>query len=412
MADTIRHARAVSPWFIPNKGGVARDLHGITNIGDSSNVSSTDVFVVGKQEKCGTDKGIPVATLPVTQQERGEINSYLTLANLVSMPSGGFELSDFSSALVDAVLYEKDAFNGNLVQSIWLPKTSINSFGITIADPEARIERTFELGGDNKHELNGDNRYLIHVEDTGATAGAYVINVSDPTPVVDPRPSALPLTYILRIDRTRAGVTETIELTTDYTYTSGTQDITILAAMVGDVYNVYYSSDSFGTAGDPTSVDTASPCFLKADSVTVLISDGVTELELELLTSLSIDVTINRLDEGVIGKEEKILKEISDTPVTVSLNGRIQDSTILKAFQAQLADTDVITDINEYLDNVRVTVKVYSDASKATFLIGYQVDGLSFTDDSQSFVANEFGTLTINASSDNLLISNVEGDLT
>ncbi len=143
-----------------------------------------------------------------------------------------------------------------------------------------------------------------------------------------------------------------------------------------------------------------------------MISDGNEEIELELLTSLSLGASIERIDEGVIGNDEKILKEISNTPVTVALSGRVKNAQVLEAFMGHLDDDWGITDVKKFLDNVRVTVKIYSDSTKDTFLIGYQVSGLSFTDDSEDFTANEFGTLDVNASSTNMLITTDEADLT
>lgn len=412
MADSIRHARAVSPWFIPNKGGVARDLHGITNITGGASVDSEDIFVVGKSDKCATDKAIPSATVSVTQLERGEILSYLTLANLDSEPVGGLDLLDFSEALVDVALYEREEFDGTVEQTVWFPKMAISSLSIDIADPEARIERSFELIGDNEHHLQYDNKILLHMEQTApsGTSGSYPIDLtSTGVAALDPNNSGA---YMLRVDRTRDGSTETLTLGTDYTYNPSGEVLTITAAEGDDVYNVYFSSDAFGPDGDPTSVDTASPCFLKADSVTVLVSDGNEEIELELLTSVSISATIERIDEGVIGNDEKVLKEISSTPVTVALSGRVRHVEVLEAFMGHLDDEWGITDVKRFLDNVRITVKIYSDSTKSTFLLGYQTSGLSFTDDSQDFTANEFGTLDVNASSTNLLITTTEADLT
>ena len=38
MADDIRHARAISPWFIPNKGGSGDDFHGLADVGGDPSV--------------------------------------------------------------------------------------------------------------------------------------------------------------------------------------------------------------------------------------------------------------------------------------------------------------------------------------------------------------------------------------
>lgn len=412
MADTIRHARSVSPWFIPNGNGSADDFHGITNISGGATVNSEDVFVIGKETKCGTDKDIPEASISVTQLERGEIQTYLTLANLASEPGAGLTMSNFQNSKLDVVLYEKEEALGALEQTFWFPKMAIESIGIDIADQEARIERSFDFTGDNELQLNYNNKYLIHVKDTApsGTSGSYVIDISDPAPVADPNNSGA---YVLRIDRLRSGVlTQDLVLGTDFTFNSGSSEITITAGLTGDVYHVYYSASSFGSAGDPTTVDADATCFLKADSVTVLLSDGTTEVSLDLLTSLSIDASYTRIDEAVIGNDEKIIKEVQSTTVDVSLSGRLKNSTIAEAFMNQLGNSHGISSVASFLDNVRLTVKVYSDSTKGTFLIGYQVDNLSFSDDSQDFTANDFGTLDVSASSDNMLITTTEGNLT
>lgn len=410
MADEIRHARAISPWFIPNKGGSADDFHGLTDVGADPSVASEDVYVMGKKAKCGTDKETPEVTVPLSQLERGEIDTYLTLANLDSEPVGGLDLLDFNTPLVDAVYYLKDEFDGVVDATIWTPKCSVNSIALNIDDPEARITRDIELGSDDRRVLTGVNKYLIHVEDTApsGTSGNYIIDVSDPVPIEDPNNADI---YMLRIDRTRSGETVTLALTTDYTFNNPTDEITIISANAGDVYNVYYSASSFGSAGDPTSVDNDSICFLKAENVTVLISDGSTEVEMDRLSSLTLTATLNRIDESVIGNSERILREISDTPVTVDFSGRVKNYNGEKAFMNQLASADMISSVQLFNDNVKVTIKVYNNADKDTFLIGYQVDNLSYTDGSFSATANEFATMDVSAQSDDVLITAEEGNL-
>ena len=410
MADDIRHARAISPWIIPNKGGSADDFHGLTDVGADPSVGSEDVYVMGKKAKCGTDKETPEVTVPLPMLERGEIDSYLTLANLDSEPAGGLTLLDFNSSLVDVVYYLKDAFNGNIDASMWMPKCAVNTIALNIDDPQTRITRDIELSTDDRRVLTGDNKYFIHVKNTApsGTSGNYVIDVSDPAPVVDPNNAGV---YILRIDRTRSGETVSLAITTDYTYNNGTGEITIISASAGDVYNVYYSASSFGTAGDPTSVDSDSICYLKAENVTVLISDGATEVELDRLTSLTISATLNRIDENVIGNDERVLREISETPVTVDFSGRVKDYKGEKAFMNQLADSSIISSVKLFNDNVKVTVKIYNNANKDTFLIGYQVDNLSYTDGSFACTANEFATMDVSCQSDDILITASEGNL-
>ena len=410
MATDIVHSRAVSVWIIPNKGGSPDNFHGLTDVASDPSVGSEDVNVMGKKSRCGTDTELPEVTVPLALLERGEIDSYLTLANLDSEPVGGFDLLDFNTSLVDVVYYNKDDFDGNLVSTIWTPKCSVSSITLNVDDPDARISRDIELSSDDRRVLIGNNKYLIHVEDTAASgvSGNYVIDISDPVPIVDPENAGI---FVLRLDRTRSGVTTTLVKTTDYTYNDPTDEITILAANAADVYNVYYSASSFGSAGDPTTVDVDSICFLKAENITVLIDDGTTEVEMDRLSSLTLTATLNRIDENVIGNNERILREISDTPVTIDFSGRVKNYNGEKAFMNQLSDTSMISSVKAFKTNIKVTVKIYNNADKDTFLIGYQVSNLSYTDGSFASTANEFATMDVSCSSDDVLITASEGNL-
>jgi len=410
MADEILHGRAISPYIIPNKGGLADDFHGLTNVGADPSVASEKVYVIGKTAACGTDKETPVVTVPLPMLERGEIDSYLTLANLAAEPDGGLDLLDFSSSLVDVIYYIRDANAGNVLASMWMPKCALNSLAINFDDPKGRITRDIEVSSDDRRVFLGDNKYAIHLKDTAASgvSGEYEIDISDPAPVVDPNNEGV---YVLRIDRTRGSTTSSLVITTDYTYSNVTKKITVLAALADDVYNIYYSAASFGTPADPTSVDTDSICYLKAENITVLIDDGSTEVTMNRLSSLSISVTINRIDENVLGDDERVLREISDTPVTIAFSARLKNYYDEKAWMAALADDNVISSVKLFSDDVKISVKIYNNADKDTFLIGYQTDKLSYTDGSFSVEANEFGTMDVTAEGDNLVITTTEGDL-
>ena len=120
---------------------------------------------------------------------------------------------------------------------------------------------------------------------------------------------------------------------------------------------------------------------------------------------------MNRIDENVIGNDERILREISDTPVTVDFSGRIKNYKGEKAFMNSLASDNLVSSVKDFATNVKITVKIYDNADKDTFLIGYQVADLSFTDGSFSFTANEFGTADVSAESDDILITTTVGDL-
>lgn len=406
MAQSIRHASSVKPITIPVNADVdPKNVDRLQTISGGVSQPSEFVYEIGRLDKVCTDKGILEVTASLKQLEYGTIEFYLQLANLAVEPVAGLQLSDFNTAKTDIYQPGKDIYAGNVEQTLWLPKLVVDSIKLDIADPEARIERTVDLSGDKFELLRYTNKYLIFKTNDApsGTSGSYIIALTDPVPVQDPNT----LGYIKQIVRVRAGVATELNLTTDYTYTP--TNLTILSAQAFDHYRIWYSAGSYGTAGDPFVLNDVDDCYLKADSVTVLLNDGVhADVELDRLTSLSISATLNRINEAVIGDDEKILKDVQDYTVDVSLNGRIKNATIQEVLMGKAGLSWAI--LNPiYYGEVSLTVKIYEDETKSTYKIGYKITGLTFKDESEDFNANEFGTNPINLTSDNLLITEVEG---
>lgn len=409
--QAIRHASAVKPLTIPVNSDVSRDnMDRVQSISGGVSQPSEDVFELGRLDKVCTDEGILDSTLSITQLEYGTVDDFLQFAGLSAEPGAGLTLANFNTALTDLQQPGKTEFGGTVEQTLWLQKLSIDSINLDIADPEAKIERTFELSGDKYKMLRKANKYLIFTEDDAGTgvSGNYVIDISDPAPVEDPNNTGV---YVLQLYRIRSGVATELVLGTDYTFNQPTNEITIIAATAFDNYRIWYSAGSYGSAGDPTELNDVDDCFLKADSVTVLIDDGVhAAVELDLLTSLSIAATLNRIDEGVLGNDEKILRDVETTEVALSLDGRIKDSTIEEVLMGEAGQDHGIIDYDLF-GEVSVVLKIYEDSTKSTFKMGYKMEGLTFSDESRDFDANAFGTKPISLSGTNLLITASEGNL-
>jgi hypothetical protein len=285
---------------------------------------------------------------------------------------------------------------------------ALTSFNLSM-NADERIERSFELSGEFAKILRYGNKNLIFKTDDAAsgTSGNYDIVVNDPVPVVDPNNAGV---YILDLYRIRAGVATQLKLTTDYTYNSGTNTITILSAAGDDHYRIWYSAGSYGSAGDPSALNDVDDCYLKADNVTVTIDDGTNApLTLDKLTSLSIDASFNRIDEAVIGSNEKVLKDVESYEVAISFDGFVKNSPIEEAFMTQAGQNWEIIDFSLF-NEVTITVLIYKEAAKTNFLIGYQTTGAEFNDTTQDYTANEFASNPFSTSSDNLKISTTIGD--
>jgi hypothetical protein len=413
MGNEIRHASASKPRVYPWNGDTQPiDIDRVQSFSGGVNQPSELVYEMGRKDKVCTDLKILEETCSLTQLEYGEVDFYLALANKASLPSGGLQLSDFDDSLVDVISVGKDKFGGTMEQTIWLPKLSLNSFAVNIANADSRVERTFDLGGDFFKILKNLNKIFmqkIYTVPSGYSSAPYAIVISDPVPVLDPNVASK---YIQRVIRVRSGVSTELDLTTDYIWTNSSTTLSVLLATTGDIIKVVYTASSFGTAGDYTSLNDVDLCYINADSVTVTLQSGSgTEVELDRLTGFNLTATLKRISEGVIGLQEKLLKNIESYEVKVGLTGRVKDAKIEDVLMGQAGSNWGIIDPNEFKTDIILRVKIYEDASKTTFKMGYKGTGFAFTDTKQDATANAFWTEGINLTSDNLLISTVEVDI-
>ena len=411
MATEIRHSSAFKPISVAERATVAKDnWDRVQNFSVAVNQPQEFLYELGRLDKMATDKDKLEASVSITQYEYGTMDSFLQLAGLSALPSGGLELNDFDDARTDFISPGKTEYAGTLEQTLWIERLSLDSLGVSI-NADERIERSFELSGNYCKIAREGNKSVIFVSDTASsgTSGNYVIDVSDPAPVEDPNNAGV---YILKVYRIRSGVATELDLTTDYTYNNTSKEITIISGLAADNYRVWYTAASYGSAGDPQVLNDADDYYLPADNVTVTIDDGThSAVELDKLTTLSIDATFNRTGEGAIGTSENVFNDVESYEVTASLGGYVKNYPIQEALMLQAGQSWGIIDYTA-MDEVAVVVKIYQESAKSTFLIGYKITGLELADDSPAdYTANEFGDSTINLTSDNLVISTTEGDL-
>lgn len=408
MSSVIRHGNAVKPISIPSLADVTPDnWDRVQSFGIAVNQPTEKLYELGYEEKIATAKETLEASVSINQLEYGKIDSFLQLAGLSAEPGSGLALSDFSASKTDFYLPGKATYGGVVEETVWLQKMVLDSFTIEM-NAEERIQRTFEMSGNFCKIARGTNKYLIFKTDTvgSGEAGTFNIVLSDPAPVVSPNAAG---TYILQLIRIRDGVAT--ELTSGYTYTSGTTTLAIADAEDGDVYRIWYTAGSYGTAGDPFVFNSSDDYYIKADNVTVTIDDGTHDpVTLDKLTTLSINTTLNRLDQAVIGSNEKLLREVESYDVSLALGGYVKGFPIQEALMLQAAQTWGLIDYTLFSD-VTVVVKIYETAAKSTFLMGFKMTGLEFTDDSQTYNANEYAESPVTLNGMNLIISEVEENL-
>jgi len=408
--NTIRHASAFKPLSVPVLADVPMaNWDRVQSFAATTTQPLENLYELGRLPKMVSDKDILETTLSISQFEYGEVDSFLQIANLAAEPSGGFELADFDAGRLDFISPGKDVYQGTVEQTLWMENMSLDSLGIEI-NANDRLMRTFEFSGERAKIARNANKYVIFKEDDApsGTSGSYAIVLNDPAPVVNPNVAG---EYILKVYRVRAGVATELAITTDYTWTNGTTTLTILAGLASDNYRIWYTAGSYGSAGDPEVLNDVDAYYLRSENVTVTIDDGVnTPVELTALTSLSITATFNRTEEAVIGTVEKI-KDTESYDVAVALGGFVKSFPIEEAFMGQAGQSWGLIDYSLF-DEVEIVVKVYGEAAKSNFIIGYKIPGVVFADsNSNSFDANAFGSGDINCSGDELIISTDISDM-
>jgi len=284
-------------------------------------------------------------------------------------------LTDFKTSAVDIAGYMTDD-DGTFLGTIWYKNYRIDGFGISIGDPESVIERSISLIGEDEISLTDDNAYLVHKKFTAAGATPESLTVSNPTPIVDPDNSGQ---YLYKV--TRYNGTSTTVLTyesgsgdpssdTQFTYDSGTLKVNTSA---GDTVRAYYSAGSYVSGSSTFTNNDVDAASISADSCTIYLETSDT---LYRLQSVGIDVTFDRLDIKEIGNDEVVARGVRDITTNITLGRILEDFTIEEVLRGEGADHGKI-DIRKFSDDIKLTVKVYSDSTKDTFLIGYQFTDLT-----------------------------------
>jgi hypothetical protein len=251
----------------------------------------------------------------------------------------------------------------------------------------------------------------VDIDGGSAAPGLTVIGAGNwsnyPVPVVDPDESGDD-TYILKIVKvTDAGVASQLEVTTDYTYNFGTNTITIPESASGDTFKVYYSAGYYISGSDVWTDNDSDEPGVMADSCSIYLRSTN---YLHQLQSVSVDITFDRNDVREIGNKEVVLRGVRNTTVRITL-GRILDAfTIEEVLRGVAAGYDKI-DVRKFLDNNILIIKMYTDETKSTFLMGYAFKDLAPTGVDNGIPLNEYVTRGVTLEGEEGVISNVEATL-
>jgi len=340
---------------------------------------------VGRVGVVGYLKKSPTIGYRLTQYEYGNVEFWQKLVNNGaiggSSDSVAITLEDFKSSYFDICAYLTDddgAFKG----TIYYPSLRTSGFSISIGDPQAIIERSFDFVGESAKILQGENEYLIYQKHTCESGDDNVITL-DTTATVNPDVASAYMLRVTLYDTELGTTTELVKGASGYTETDSAVTITATVT-TGDVIKLWYTATDIPTATDMfVDNDTDEPALI-GDSVDIYLYIPATATDPEAtdliyrLQSVTLDVTFDREDLREIGNKNVVQRGVRNSTVSVTLGRILESFTVEEVLRGQSANYGII-DVEKLTDEASLIIKVYKDNTKteAKFAYGLYATGLS-----------------------------------
>jgi len=401
------HSSGYKPRIFPINGDVApAEIDRAQSIDPTVALNREEVNEIGRQDSVGYNQTSPTVTYRLTQYEYGSIEFWQKLVNTSTKGNIGEDeiaLSDFKTPYFDLCGYLEDD-DGTFKGTVQYPSLRTAGFSVSISDPQAIIERSFDFVGESAKVWQGTNKYFIYNRHEVGSGSDNEIDLSAKAPAENPNESGK---YIERVVRVRSGVSSELTSGTDYSYSNSTKILTITSVQSGDVIKTYYTS---ATAPDVifTENDTDVPALL-GDSVSIYLyvpgsgkptsSDYIYRLQ-----SVTVDVSFDREDIREIGNKDVVARGVTNNTVTVTLGRILEELTIEEVLAGQSADFGLI-DVEEFSDDITLIVKVFSDNTKNTFKYGFKATGLTPNEIRLGQTVQEYATMDDTLEGENLIIS-------
>ena len=367
------HSSNYKPRCYPYGSGGPAEIDRVQNLTTALTLNREKIKEVGTEGTIDWKKRIPSLRMTITQYEYGMIEFWRKLANQAT--SNSIVLNDFKTSMIDVCGYKTDD-NGTFLGTVWYPKLRLAGFSINIGDPQAYVERSIELVGEDETLFLNNNKYFIMREFTANAGSNQTFTVSDggttyPNPVLDPDNSGV---FLARVDRIRTGTPSTLTLTTDYSFNSSTQVLTVVTTNAGDLIRAYWTAGSYITGENPFTTNTTDASALSADFCSIYLESAN---YLYKLQSVGINVSFDRTDYYEIGADTIIQRGIRNKTCSITL-GRIIDAYTVEEVARGVAGSSYgKIDSRKYADNLQLFVRLYSSAAKSTFLLKYHFTDLS-----------------------------------
>ncbi len=413
------HASKIKPKILPYKTVVSPlDLDRVQRVTLGFSRPNEKGYELGRTEELYRDWKNPEVTGAIVINEYGNIKPFALFAN--QDPSSATEISidDIKDQKFDFATLMKDNEGSGVLVTKYCPDCYISSFTLNIADPEAKLEQTWNFTGEKHFTFKNNEKYLITYEHTltapEVAAKEFDIPAGYPAPVVNPD---LANHYLVRAVQI-VSTTET-ELTESTTTPSAANEIQRSASKTIKIYNslavgnkivLHYTATTDSTPSQWKSLDNSSKKYLPAKYCEVYLYDSNSEVgRLYRLQSANIAVTIERTNRGEIGNPDYITRTADVINTVITLGDLVSDASLDEYLRNKTADGSYTRiDIEKYLETLDFVIKIYAEEKHTTFVANYLVRNLKVTAGNQENPVNEALTGGRTLEADNMIYSTVE----
>lgn len=401
------HSKYFRPRIFPwNSERSPEQIDRSQNIGGDLSLNREKTHEIGRDGLLGYRKQTPSFSYSMTQYEYGSMDFWRSLANIENPESGDdtyIELTDLRTKKSDIAAFltdDDDTFRGTVL----FPKLRVNGFSLNIGDPDAIIERSFDLVGE-RYELF-ESKYFAYNTDT--VESGETIKTITLSPVAIEYASG---TYVYRVLRIRSGVvTELLEDSSspyaDNTWRYSAGDVIIQTCETGDVIKIYYAADTaYTTVWTDNDVDSD---LLLAEYAEIRMKVG-SDSRIYRLQSVGLDGSFDRADYKEVGNSEIVQTGATSKAVTIALNRFAEDMSLEQILAGD--GTYPYIDPREFAENIQLQVLIYGEKEHTNFKIGYYINNISPVSIGTTQDVEAYNERTCTLESDNLKISSILSDL-
>jgi hypothetical protein len=407
---SLIHSSFYKPRVFPYAGTLpATQIDRLQDLTGTISLNRDKIKEVGRDGTVGYKPSTPQASVTLRQLEYGSLDFWRYLAN--AEPADiTLTHNEFKTSAVDITGYKTDD-DGVFDGTVLYPKLRVNGFSLAIGDPDALIERNFTLIGEDEIIYQGNNKYYVTLtrEVESGESGTITINIGGagdylnyPTPVADPD---LPTKYFTKgTKQTGTTVTDLVEGTT-FTYVNGTHVVSVPNCVAGDIIKLYYTASTYITGEDTFTNNDVDLAGISADSCSLYLNVGTYAYEIQ---SASMDVSFERTDQKEIGNKEVIARGIKSRTITIQLGRTLGAGSTIEEILRGVANNYGKIDARRFADDVRFGVKIYSDNTKSTFLMGYEFKNLTPSNLDETAPVDDYVTRNVTLTGEEFMVTESE----